>query len=460
MADAAVYRCACHGQLERGACCGSGGYGVVYRARLRCAAVREGGDGPDQRIVEKDVALKYFFATLRVSDFRNELNYLTRLRGVDGVAQIVGGFNNVKGGQGPVLMLDYFPHDDFRTVLKLSAGISTIRAYLRALFKALAGIHANGVIHRDVKPQNFLFDLRTGAGILVDLGLAQDAPKPRPPAAEPPPVEDVGLVAPPPAKRARLSPRTGEKRAHLAPQHAVNAVSALPDTAAATRSSARGAKMQAVAMGGGKVVQQPRSQPPPHAKLQAAAASKAGGAPRKGAAPRKQGEKVIRKGGAQPNRAGTKGFRAPEVLLRVERQTTAIDVWAAGVIALALISGDSPFFGGGRNDGDALLELALVFGVDKIKELALQHRRLVEIGGLRQGSTPPPPPLREVLRRKWIKRGPNTPSVDDLPDSLFDLVGRCLDLRASERITAEDALRHPFLAEEPREELPEEHSGR
>jgi cell division control protein 7 len=40
------------------------------------------------------------------------------------------------------------------------------------MFRALRDIHARGIIHRDVKPANFLFDPHRGEGTLVDLGLA------------------------------------------------------------------------------------------------------------------------------------------------------------------------------------------------------------------------------------------------------------------------------------------------
>jgi len=47
-----------------------------------------------------------------------------------------------------------------------------IKAYFRCMFRALRDIHARGIIHRDVKPANFLFDPQTGVGALCDFGLA------------------------------------------------------------------------------------------------------------------------------------------------------------------------------------------------------------------------------------------------------------------------------------------------
>lgn len=41
------------------------------------------------------------------------------------------------------------------------------------MLEALADCHALGIIHRDVKPANFLFDINKNTGTLCDFGLAQ-----------------------------------------------------------------------------------------------------------------------------------------------------------------------------------------------------------------------------------------------------------------------------------------------
>lgn len=90
------------------------------------------------------------------------------------------------------------------------------------------------------------------------------------------------------------------------------------------------------------------------------------------------------------NRAGTRGFRAPEILLRVTHQTCgkqscecmikvmgllifcsciAIDIWAAGVILLCFLTNTYPFFLS-NDEADALIELSHVYGTDRMEECA------------------------------------------------------------------------------------------
>ena len=68
------------------------------------------------------------------------------------------------------------------------------------------------------------------------------------------------------------------------------------------------------------------------------------------------GERRHKKVGDGVNRGGTKGFRAPEVLLKVLHQTTAIDIWSAGVILLSMLCSRYPVLSHSVDDV-ALLEI-------------------------------------------------------------------------------------------------------
>lgn len=54
-----------------------------------------------------------------------------------------------------------------------TATLPLLRSYFSCLFRALTATHNLHIIHRDVKPANFLYDITTGDAVLCDYGLAQ-----------------------------------------------------------------------------------------------------------------------------------------------------------------------------------------------------------------------------------------------------------------------------------------------
>ncbi|KAI3660253.1 hypothetical protein MP638_005116 [Amoeboaphelidium occidentale] len=74
------------------------------------------------------------------------------------------------------------------------------------------------------------------------------------------------------------------------------------------------------------------------------------------------------------SRAGTRGFRAPEVLLKVAAQTTKLDMWSAGVIMLCLLTRQFPFFHS-TDDIDAIAEIACLFGREEMEQVAKRYDR-------------------------------------------------------------------------------------
>ena len=131
-------------------------------------------------------------------------------------------------------------------------------------------------------------------------------------------------------------------------------------------------------------------------------------------------------------RAGTPGFRAPEVLMKHMLQTTQIDVWSAGVIFACLLSGRYPFF---RNIDDltSLAEIITVMGTKRVEKAAADLNK-----GLICSMHKEPLDLKEYcfrLRKNQL----------DIPDSAFDLLDKLLEPSPKSRITASNALLHSFF---------------
>lgn len=179
------------------------------------------------------------------------------------------------------------------------------------------------------------------------------------------------------------------------------------------------------------------------------------------------------------SRAGTPGYRPPEVLLKYPDQTTAVDVWASGVIFLSILSSVYPFFKA-PNDYVALAEMITIFGDKAIRKTAFILDRLVTLSQktkpldlrklcvrFRNRAKFSSPELLKKYQRTvgtcevckncdqfffnclCMESSYVTESLDDdiFPPSAYDLLYRLLEINPHKRITADEALRHPFFTE-------------
>ncbi|PVZ99258.1 hypothetical protein BB558_004720 [Smittium angustum] len=253
-----------------------------------------------------------------------------------------------------VVVLPYIKNEDFRSYY-LSLPLKEMKYYFKSLFEALAHTHKKKVIHRDVKPSNFLYSVQNRHGVLVDFGLAereseQEIPKPT---------------------ENSIQKANSEKKSKVASYVYRN--------------------------------------------------FNENGIP---GVPRKDYRPSIR-----ANRAGTRGFRAPEVLFKVQKQSTSIDVWSAG----------------STDDTEALLEIAVLFGKVQMERLAFDLNRtfFTNIPTVKDKGIKFEALIKTYSSDSWK----SDPDYHTMMPSAIDLLKKCLALHPSKRISAAETLNHPFLCE-------------
>ncbi|KAM4085547.1 hypothetical protein ACJW30_10G036000 [Castanea mollissima] len=135
---------------------GSGGYGTVYRAKRRSDGVT--------------VAIKCPHPNAHRRHVTNEQKMLERFGGKNFIIKYEGCFTN---GNSDCFVLEHVEHDR-PEVLKKEIDVLQLRWYGYCMFRALLSLHKQGIVHRDVKPGNFLFSRKAHKGYLIDFNLAMD----------------------------------------------------------------------------------------------------------------------------------------------------------------------------------------------------------------------------------------------------------------------------------------------
>ncbi|KAF3763986.1 kinase-like protein [Cryphonectria parasitica EP155] len=304
----------------------------------------------------KFVAIKKIYVTSSPARILNELELLHDLRDCPTICPLITAFRSTDQ---VVAILPYFRHQDFRDYFR-SMTPSDSAIYLRSLFTALSYVHRHGIIHRDIKPTNFLYDHTARRGVLVDFGLAE-----------------------------REGTDTKPCACH-------------------EDSSARRQRLKSAYMANGG----------PHH-----------GYPKNDTRPSRRA-----------NRAGTRGFRAPEVLFKCTEQTPKLDIWSAGVILLTILSRRFPFFNS-ADDVDAMIEIATIFGSKRMRIAAQLHGAMFEtnIPTIGQSGFD----LGKIIM--WSTVREETPLSNDERIAI-DFLNRCMELDPSRRISADEALEHEFLS--------------
>ncbi|XP_074506862.1 cell division cycle 7-related protein kinase isoform X1 [Sebastes fasciatus] len=383
---------------------GEGTFSSVY---LGEAQMRDGG--------RERFALKHLIPTSHPTRIAAELQCLT----------VAGGRENVMGvtycfrkDDHVVIVMPFMEHQAIVEIIG-SLSFEEVRLYIYHLLTALRHVHQFGIIHRDIKPNNFLYNRNNKMYALVDFGLAQGTVDTQ--------IELLKVVRQRPiqkgggstgkqdtTQRSKAPPRllpktttTASTSLLLPPRQSTNLPPPSSSSSTTTSSSASRKALVKKARSLTTTVTSSRSKhtkdlaalrkvprpvfgernlnsctPAPSTARQAAIktelvkpgktedpASRKCSLASRGPLPVRtqsssqkpqrsvqqgltcncyQTDRVCnicmsRKQQVAP-RAGTPGFRAPEVLTKCPNQGTAIDVWSAGVILLSLLSGRYPFF--------------------------------------------------------------------------------------------------------------------
>ncbi|KPV76815.1 uncharacterized protein RHOBADRAFT_34257 [Rhodotorula graminis WP1] len=356
------------------------------------------------------VAVKRIYVTSSPSRILNELEILHDLRGARNVAYLV---DAIRHEDQVVAVMPFNRHQDFRTYYR-TATLPLLRSYFSCLFRALAATHNLQIIHRDVKPANFLFDITTGQGILCDYGLAQK----------------IGGDEWFEWKSDCLHSLPGPSWGGVADRKRVQ--NKLERLVPGTCPGLSFYKSWRPAL---QVMQLKGKQRPGYLKED-------------------------RRPSVRANRAGTRGFRAPEVLLKCPDQTVALDIWSAGIILLCFLTRRFPFFNS-NDDTEALAEITAIFGRRKMERCAALHNRTFETN-IREYDTVAHANLHSLVRElnppiivenSPDPYGPIPPSDESVAEwyqgsevsQVVDLMKRCLELDCTKRWTAQECLEHPFF---------------
>ncbi|KAJ5885304.1 hypothetical protein N7495_009814 [Penicillium taxi] len=315
-------------------------------------------DGEQGRKKARYVALKKIYVTSSPIRIQNELELLNDLRGCRSVCPLITAF---RFQDQVVAVLPYFPHTDFRIQYRTFM-VADMRHYLHSLITALCAVHENGILHRDIKPTNFLYNPELKQGVLVDFGLAER--------------QGSEMTTPCLCTHQQYIRRNRITTSYYSKNQ----------------------------IGTGLATTYPKNDSRPSRRA---------------------------------NRAGTRGFRAPEVLLKCTSQTTKIDMWSVGVILLTLLGRRFPFFNS-ADDVDAMIEMSSIFGTRRMKVAAGMHGQIFETNI----------PTIGEKGYSWEKLVKWSSCVEDLTESeeqATRLLSGLLELDPTKRLSAEEALQHELF---------------
>ncbi len=176
MSELKLQQCRLDGRYDVLDCLGRGSYSEVYVARDTAAQ-----EGQPRLVVIK--ALNTHLQGMPdpelertlVENFRNEAVALDRVRHPNIISRLGHGTAiDLQNRTFHYLVVEYLPGGDLQAlVLRRPLPLDGALFYLEQVCKGLAHAHKNGVIHRDIKPQNLLLTADQHTIKIADFGVAK-----------------------------------------------------------------------------------------------------------------------------------------------------------------------------------------------------------------------------------------------------------------------------------------------
>lgn len=128
-----------------------------------------------------------------------------------------------------------------------------------------------------------------------------------------------------------------------------------------------------------------------------------------------------------------------------------IDIWSCGVILLSFLTKRFPFFNS-ADDVEAMIELSAIFGRESMKQCAHLHSTSANLSALLTSDCSfdaPLPTLSDksmsfVKLMQWARSDMRDPDPEHR--QALEFLDLCMELDPNKRVSAEEALRHPFLS--------------